>query len=241
MVHTFFDPAQAATFNELAPRKDSTFEVTYFGMHGLGNTIRTILAVSGAKFKNVVPADWAAEKPKTPFGVMPLLKEIGANGKSIQVAENDAICRYLSRKFDLLGSNAFEETLINTFISSNQGLGMAIMKVFGAKDEESKAQIKATALESSILPWIKYHEQHLADNGSNGHYVGNKLSYADIQVAGLIYMVNGIWGADTISAKNGSSLLKVKANIESIPSFVAWTQTDDFKAFAAANKARAGF
>lgn len=81
MVHAFFNPTQAATFNEVAPRKDSTFEVSYFGIHGLAHTVRTILAVSGAKFTSYVPEDWASEKPKKPFGVIPTLKETSVDGK----------------------------------------------------------------------------------------------------------------------------------------------------------------
>jgi hypothetical protein len=81
MVHAFFNPAQAATFNEMAPRKDSTFEVHYFGIHGPAATTRAILAISGANFKSVVPDDWAAVKTKTPFGVVPILKEISVDGK----------------------------------------------------------------------------------------------------------------------------------------------------------------
>ncbi|KAF9429289.1 hypothetical protein BGZ76_001542, partial [Entomortierella beljakovae] len=91
-VHPYFDLAQAAAFSKLAPKRDSSFELRYFGLHGFGATCRALLAISGANVKNVVPADWAAEKPDAPFGVMPLLKEISADGKTIiNIAESDAI------------------------------------------------------------------------------------------------------------------------------------------------------
>ncbi|KAG0205953.1 hypothetical protein BGX28_002547, partial [Mortierella sp. GBA30] len=81
MVHAYFDPAQAAAFNEAALKRDSQFEVRYFGFHGLGDMARTMLAAGGAKFTNFNPDNWPEEKPKAPFGVMPLLKETTSDGK----------------------------------------------------------------------------------------------------------------------------------------------------------------
>lgn len=242
MVHAFFNPAQAATFNEIAPRKDSTFEVSYFGIHGLAHTVRTILAVSGAKFTSYVPEDWASEKPKKPFGVMPTLKETSVNGKVIEIAEGEAIARYLSRKFGYMGTNVFEETVINQFVSSTHSAANSIFsKYFSAKDPEAKAEVKSKLLTDTIQPWIRIHEQHLADNGSNGHYVGSTLSLADISTAVLINMINGLFGADTVTKEKNPALFKVHANVVSNPSYVAWTQTDSFKTLAAANKERIGF
>ncbi|KAG0049902.1 hypothetical protein BGZ90_007201, partial [Linnemannia elongata] len=68
MVHAYFDPAQAAAFNALAAKKDSTFEIKYFDIHGLGGVSRTLLAISGNKFTSINPEDWASEKPLAPFG-----------------------------------------------------------------------------------------------------------------------------------------------------------------------------
>ncbi|KAG0350589.1 hypothetical protein BG005_009860 [Podila minutissima] len=238
MVHTFFNPAQAATFNEIAPRKDSTFEICYFGIHGLAHVVRTTLAVSGAKFTSYVPEDWASEKPKKPFGVMPTLKETSV----IEIAESDAIARYLARKFGYMGTNAFEETVINQFVSSTNSVANSIfVKYFSAKDPEAKAEVKAKLLADTIQPWMRNHEQHLADNGSNGHYLGSALSLADIATAVQISMINGLFGADTITEEKNPALVKVQTNVLSTPSYIAWTQTDSFKTLAAANKERIGF
>ncbi|KAF9336593.1 hypothetical protein BG006_008054 [Podila minutissima] len=242
MVHAFFNPAQAATFNEVAPRKDSTFEVSYFGIHGLAHVVRTTLAVSGAKFTSYVPEDWASEKPKKPFGVMPTLKETSVDGKVVEIAEGDAIARYLARKFGYMGTNAFEETVINQFVSSTNSVANSIfLKYFSAKDPEAKAEVKSKLLTDTIQPWMRNHEQHLADNGSNGHYLGSTLSLADIVTAVQISMINGLFGADTITEEKNPALVKVQTSVLSTPSYIAWTQTDSFKTLAAANKERIGF
>ncbi|KAF8935284.1 hypothetical protein BGZ52_013177 [Haplosporangium bisporale] len=242
MVHAFFNPAQTAAFNEIAARKDSTFEVYYFGIHGLAHNVRTILALSGANFTSFVPEDWASEKPKKPFGVIPTLKETSVDGKVIEIAECDAIARYLSRKFGYLGTNIFEETVIDQFVSSSRSVQSVIFtKYFGAKTPEAKAEVMTKLMTDTIEPWVRYHEQHLADNGSNGHYVAATLSLADVTTAGVINVVNGLWGADSITEEKTPALWKVYANVVSTPSYIAWTQTESFKTLAAGNVKLLGF
>ncbi|KAG0021103.1 hypothetical protein BGZ81_009067 [Podila clonocystis] len=229
MVHAFFNPAQTSTFNEIAPRKDSTFEVHYFGLHGLGHYVRTILAVSNANFTSVVPEDWATEKHKKPFGVIPTLKETSVDGKMLEIAECDAIARYLSRKFGYLGTNAFEETVIDQFVSSSRSVFNAIAtKYFDAKTPEAKAEVRTALMERHIEGWLSHHERHLTENGTNGHYLGARLSLADFTTASLIDLVNVVWG-DVITEKTHPALWKVFANIVQSPSYVAWTQTESFK------------
>ncbi|KAF9933778.1 Glutathione S-transferase S1 [Mortierella alpina] len=241
MVHAFFDPAQAAAFNAAASKKDSQFEVRYFALHGLGNITRVLLASSGAKFTNFNPEDWPAVKPEAPFGVMPLLKETTSDGKVIQIAESDAIERYLSKKFGYYGDDIFEETLVNTFVANdNDVLG----KIFGylmIKDAEQKAEAKEKVFTGAVANWIKNHELHLKNNGSNGHYVGNKHTLADFKTAQLIQIILGLSGQDLISEKQTPALFKVKTTVDNMPLLAAWRATDEFKALAEKNKELLGF
>ena len=236
MVHAFFDPAQTAAFNEAALKRDSDFEIRYFGLHGLGDMARMMLAAGGAKFTTINPENWAEEKPKAPFGVMPLLKETTSDGKVIQISESSAIDRYIAKKFGFLGDNAFEENLVNTFVSNDQSLQDQIfVKYLRIKDVEEKAEAKKLLVENSVAPWIKNHEQHLQANGANGHYVGNKTTMADFKTAMMVRMVQGIIGEDIISQKKTPALLKVKTQVDNIPSLAAWRTTDEYKALAEKN------
>ncbi|KAG0063572.1 hypothetical protein BKA57DRAFT_457036 [Linnemannia elongata] len=243
MVHAFFDPAQTAAFNALATKKDSTFEVKYFGFHGLAGVTRTLLALSGCKFTSVNPEDWASEKPHTPFGVMPLLTETSADGKTtIHVAETGAIERYLARKFGLLGSDAFEEVLVNTFVSNNHSLQWAILsKYFIPKDPEVKAANKESLITSNIVPWIKYHEEHLSTNGGNGHYVGNKVSFADVTTDFVIGLIQGVTGEEFVSKTKTPAIWEVREKLNKIESVAAWKKTEEFKELNEKNFATLGF
>ncbi|KAF9952822.1 Glutathione S-transferase S1 [Mortierella alpina] len=241
MVHAFFDPAQAAAFNAAASKKDSHFEVRYFAIHGLGNMARVLLAAGGAKFSNFNPENWPAIKPEAPFGVMPLLKETTSDGKVFQIAESDAIERYLSRKFGFYGDNLFEETIINSFVSNDNDI---VGKIFGylfIKDAEQKAEAKEKVFTGAVASWVKNHELHLQNNGANGHYVGNKQTLADFKTAQLIEIIQGLSGQDLISETLTPALMKVKATVDKIPSLAAWRATDEFKVFAEGNKAAIGY
>lgn len=242
MVHAYFNPDQTALFDEMVARKDTTFEVHYYGIHGLASAVRTVLAACGATFTSVVPADWAAAKAKSPFGVFPTLTETAPDGKEIHIAETDAIMRYLCRKYGLLGRNVFEETVINTFASStNHVLGRELYKYFTNTDPDAQAAIKEKLFNEPIKYWLEFHEKHLRDNGSNGHYVGSTLSFADVQTVNLIQIVDVLYGGDVVTEAKTPALWKVKTTLEAIPSYAAWTQTESFKALSAKNKEILGF
>ncbi|KAF9925465.1 Glutathione S-transferase S1 [Linnemannia zychae] len=243
MVHAYFDPAQRAEFNALARKTDSTFVIKYFGLHGLGGVCRTILALSGNKFTAETPEDWATEKPKAPFGVMPLLTEISADGAhTLQVAESDAIERYLSHKFGLLGQDEFENVLVNTFVSSTQSLQNQILfKYSVVKEPELKAAAKEPLVTKSIIPWVEYHEKHLKENNSNGHYVGNKVTLADIKTDFVIGLIQSVTGEDLVSESKTPAIWEVRKKLNEQKHLMAWKATDEYKALSEKNLALLGF
>ncbi|KAF9997414.1 Glutathione S-transferase S1 [Entomortierella chlamydospora] len=236
-VHPFFDPAQVAAFDELTPKKDSTFELTYFGLHGFGSIIRVILVLSGAKFTNKIPADWPSEKPLAPFGVMPLLKETSADGKTtINICESDTIERYLAKKFDLVGDNAFEETIINSYVNNTNALMMYIFYAYYRlkdRDPALKAEVREE-LAGPFAVWANLNEKHLVANGSNGHFVGNKLTLADIKAAYVLGIVQSIREND-VTEESHPALWKVKNTVDSIPSYKAWRETEEYQTISKTN------
>ncbi|KAF9374134.1 hypothetical protein BGX21_004232 [Mortierella sp. AD011] len=199
MAHPLFDPAQAAAFNELALKRDSTFELRYFGLHGLVLTGRIIVV------------------------------KTSAGGKiTINVAESDTIDRYLAKKFGMAGDNAFEKTVINSYLNNPIGMILKIyLKVFAVRDPALKAEAKEQLLNGPIPTWIKFFEQHLAENGSNG---GNKITLPDIKTDIINVIKEG-----TITKESHPSLMKVKTTLDLIPALKAWRATDEYKAFSEFN------
>ncbi|KAG0269595.1 hypothetical protein BGZ95_002010 [Linnemannia exigua] len=235
MVHPFFNPAQAAAFDALAPKTDSTFEVRYFHVHGQGGMSRTLIAIGTgghSRLTNVHEGDWPEHKPTTPFGVMPLLTETSADGKTkLQIAESDSIERYLARKFGLFGNgSAFEEVLVNTFANNTQALIMEIFNKFAlVEDAEVKAANKGSLITDHIARWIKHHEEHLQANGANGHYVGNKVTLADVKTEYVISMILGVSGDELVSAEKTPAIWRIREEMDKVEGVAAWKASEEYK------------
>lgn len=256
MVHKYLDPANAKTFDALALKTDSKFDLYYFGVHALGATCRTILAISGANFETTAPANdtWVTQyKPMTPFGVMPILRETSMDGSLIlNITESDAIERYLSRKFGYLGKTPYEEMVINMFNCSNQWMmNNLFQKYFSVSENpELKAENKAKLVSTQIPDWIKYHEQHLSENPvavaqgqkhGNGHYVGDNYSLADLKTVFLIDSIQGMTGEGLISSEKTPALWKVKQVVEEKDSVKAWKETAAYKEISEHNYTAMGY
>ncbi|KAG0227113.1 hypothetical protein BGX31_007075, partial [Mortierella sp. GBA43] len=173
------------------------------------------------------------EKPLTPFGLMPVLKETSADGKTtIHIAESDAIERYLAKKFGFAGDNIFEETVINQYVSNATGIVLSIFsKYFGLKDEAQKKEALETIITGPLTNWAARNEEHLVANGSNGHFVGNKVTLADIKIAYIIRIFQGVSDERVISQAKTPAILKVKNAVEALPGVQKWIASADYIKF----------
>ncbi|KAF9434300.1 hypothetical protein BGZ76_008241 [Entomortierella beljakovae] len=208
-----------------------SFRIFYFPIEGLGQTARDILAFGGAKWESVFPEKWATEKDKTPFGCLPVLF-INKGGKEVHISEVSVIDSYLANHFGLLGDNLYEESLIKAFHSSS----MTLIATFSTSVAWNvpEAQEKAFGyFKMATLPnWIKTHERHLVDNGSNGHYIGDKLSLADIKTSNAIdHLAHQPNGKEMIEMIRASpSIWKVKETVDA--KLAKWRACEDFKKLA---------
>ncbi|KAI7823579.1 hypothetical protein BC939DRAFT_492979 [Gamsiella multidivaricata] len=210
---------------------ESTFKFLYFGLHGRGELIRNLLAYGGAKFEEL-SLDWPAMKKDTPFGVLPVLYETTSDGTVLELSESQAIERHLARKFDLLGSNSWENHLVDRYYTSMETLSVNFFKVLFAPLE--KRNYEAEAFYRDHLPrWIAAHEAHLAKNGTNGHYVESQFTLADLKTAlmvdrillmvpkGLEERVRGL-----ISEERTPGLWKVKETVNAHPRIAEWKKSE---------------
>ncbi|KAF9115759.1 hypothetical protein BGX27_006541 [Mortierella sp. AM989] len=240
MLHKFNSDSEIA-FNKASQSQDSTFNLFYFPLHGIAHALRLILATTGAKFESSFPTNWVQDKPTVPFGVLPVLYETVTTKEgdketqeTFEIPEAEAIERYLARKFQLLGNNAWEEMKINAFVSSMKTLMfLAFSRIPTIKDATQKQEMVQDLISKNIPTWVQFHERYLVANGSNGHYVGNKLTLADIQAVTVIQMVLAFTENRVISQELTPALWKVWEGVNGIPSFVSWRETENYKQFDA--------
>ncbi|KAF8942295.1 hypothetical protein BGZ47_006641 [Haplosporangium gracile] len=219
--------------------KPASYKLMYFSILANGATGRDLLTYGGVKWTSIAPANWRAEKDQTPFHVMPLLFVTGENGKTATLAETVVIEHYLAKKFDLLGSNEYEESVIKSLHSSSA----AIQNAFGGSVTWNAPEGKAGGLEfftTAALPtWIATHERHLIDNGNNGHYLGNKLSLADIRTANVIEQFATQPESEALLAiiNKSAPLTKLRDTVVKHPKMAQWRSGSEYKGYYEANVA----
>ncbi|KAF9185456.1 hypothetical protein BGZ50_003047 [Haplosporangium sp. Z 11] len=232
--------ASAASASPSTDDADVTYKIFYLKLHGLAATTRIILAIAGARWESIYPVDWTAEKERTPLGAMPILYEThSSTGLTLEIPESEVIERYLARKFRLFGKDAWEETAINVFYcSSNAVMSLYISKVLLAFPD-TKARELEKFVKNAVPTWIVQHEKWLARNGTNGFYVGDQLSIADIRSVVCVDRFMTIPECkDMFSPEKTPGLFKLKANLEANPRYAAWIASPEFEAINVSTRQR---
>ncbi|KAF9578799.1 hypothetical protein BGW38_005234 [Lunasporangiospora selenospora] len=225
-----------------ATNTKSTYKFLYFPLNGRGETIRNLLAYGNVDYEDVI-ADWPAMKKDTRFGCVPVLFETTASGTVLEFSESQAIERYLARKFGLLGSNEWEEHLVNEYVNSvDTTAGNALTKILFAP-VETRNKSAEEFYKSQLAPWIQIHEGHLKANGGNGHYVGDKFSWADIKLSTAINVLLTMVpkGLEKeiealINPEATPNIWKVREAALAHPSLGEWLKSDKLVQYSVANK-----
>ncbi|KAF9431530.1 hypothetical protein BGZ76_000193 [Entomortierella beljakovae] len=225
--------AQAALLD--AP--DCTYSLLYFDTIGVQGSIQNMLAIAGAEWNQLYPQDWENEdkldKTSTPFEVMPVLYVHAKDGsQTVAIAECKIIENYLAKKYKFLGKNLYEETLINSFVSSSASLLEEFISTAAnlkASPEVKQEQV-GIFLTVKAPNWIRIHEAHLKANGLNGHYVGDNITLADLRAVGVIDLILRFPpAASMITPETAPGLSKLKQVTDNHPKIIEWRNTSLFK------------
>ncbi|KAF9914019.1 hypothetical protein BX616_009125 [Lobosporangium transversale] len=232
----------AETVSRLGRVKENKYQLLYFHIHGVVTGLRAMFAMSDADYTFTHPVDWKAEKPNTPLGAMPVLYEtVPATGETVELAELSVIEFYIGSKYGWTGDNVWENNLIRMYHSSTQSMfDKLVTTVVRAPKENYDQMMEIWA--GSILPeWVEYHERALKKNGSNGHYVGNKLTLADIKTATCIDNIITLTGDRHISREKTPAIMAVYDHLESLPKYAEWKASEQWKTYAENNKQYCNF
>ncbi|KAF9176405.1 hypothetical protein BGZ51_000699, partial [Haplosporangium sp. Z 767] len=222
--------------------QDNSFEFYYFKMHTHGATPRALLAYGNAKWSAIYPDNWVEhDKPLTKFGTLPILYEISPDGTTvIEHAEAMAIEIRLARKFNLLGTNSFEESQILGFFSNTRAIMHRLEDAYFCRNA-LRTEERDNFIDNKLKQWIHTHEQALAKNGSNGHYVGNKVTLADIKTAVALdsllsrqYKFKGFEMIQKMITKEATpNLWKVHETVQEKKSYKDWLESEQYKELTA--------
>ncbi|KAG0296129.1 Glutathione S-transferase S1 [Linnemannia gamsii] len=219
--------------------KDLTFTHMYWELASVGSTSRDILVYGKANYEFTYPEDEKWEKGMVPtvFSLLPVLRITDRRpsskfeGKGLVLAEASVIDTFLAGRFGLLGDNEWESLAIQTFYSNIHYLRERCFSSVLDVPSELRKKGRDNYMNVQITKFCEDHEYHLKDNGSNGHYVGNKLSLADIHLSNIIHFFSTVtWGKMALDRfQQYESLWKVKENVDKVPAIAEWRQSSIFK------------
>ncbi|KAG4103398.1 hypothetical protein H8356DRAFT_928924 [Neocallimastix lanati (nom. inval.)] len=201
---------------------NSRFEVYYFSIQGRAEYIRLLLTVARATWINKVPSNWPQEKISTEdllYEQLPMLIEHKSSGEEFRLVQMGPIIRYIADTFELKTDCKYKNSLLDSYF---EGLYDIIDKfihvTLNTKSKDLSDAFKDFLNDEFINQNISYQEDILAKNGSNGHYMDNKLTYVDVIAFGLIdasLQSPGLKGL--FSSEKTPNLMKVYDNVAKIP------------------------
>ncbi|KAF9946685.1 hypothetical protein BGZ72_000124 [Mortierella alpina] len=206
----------------------TTYVVKYMNAMGRACASRAMLHLSGAKYTNefVTAEQVAADRAAFPFGKVPVLIVNHPDGTTLELGESIAIEHYLAEKLGFLSSNVDEAARMKSvafniyFELYNHCFAGKIPIQEAVQDPESEFNTKA------LPQFIASHERWLNENGNNGHYFGNELSYPDIALCNWVKIMQGL---GVTQVKETSPIKKVEQTVKALE---AWKgQYDNFHPF----------
>ncbi|KAF8932812.1 glutathione S-transferase [Dissophora ornata] len=227
--------------SRLSQAKDNEYAMLYYPFNGVVTALRAMLAMHAEKYTFIHPEDWPSQRTDSPFGHMPILYETTATGETLELAELSVIEFYLGKKFGLVGSNDWEEQLVRSYTNSTQTLFDKFVVNVVRAPKELQGQLMQLFVEKQVPDWAEFHERHLKANGSNGHYVGDKLTVADIKLATVVDNMIVVTRDKYISREKTPAIMAVHDNVEQHPKYAAWKASDEWKAYAEETKRRFNF
>ncbi|XP_060519304.1 glutathione S-transferase-like [Cylas formicarius] len=193
-----------------------SYKLTYFNLTALGEPIRFLFHYGGIDFvdNRIEKADWPALKPKTPYGVLPLLE---IDGKQV-LHQSVAIARYVAKVVNLVGKNDLENWEIDAAVDTVNDVRAKLAAAAFETDETRKAALFET-LKDDTLPFFLSRLDSQA-KANKGYLAVGRLTWADLFFVGILDFLNILAQQDLVAAY--PNLQAVRKNVLAINSIKAW-------------------
>ncbi|XP_004696411.1 glutathione S-transferase A4-like [Echinops telfairi] len=191
----------------------------YFRGRGRMESIRWLLAGAGVEFEEVFlekreQYEKLENDGRLLFGQVPLVEMDG-----MELTQTRAILSYLAAKYNLYGKDLKERVRIDMYVDGTLDLMMMIALLHFKNPEEQEENI-ALIMKKAKTRYLPVFEKILKDHGED-FLVGNKFSWADIQLIEAILMVEEL----RASVLSDFPLLKAfKTRISNIPTIKKFLQ-----------------
>ena len=192
------------------------YKLIYFDLRGRAEFIRLIFAQADVQYKDVriKMQDWPSLKPKTPFGMLPVLE---VDGK--QIGGTQVIARYVAEKHGLAGSNDLETALVASVVDAVSDLLTKVSRYMHEKDECSK-ETQRKDLEEKYIPETFGHVEKFCAENKDGWLIGSKPTYGDLGVYSTLEQMQEIF--PKLGLDKYPKLSQLMKKVEGLPNVAKW-------------------
>ncbi|KAJ3281313.1 hypothetical protein HK104_000088 [Borealophlyctis nickersoniae] len=162
-----------------------SLKLTYFNIKARAEPIRLALTIAGIPFEDerIERDSWPALKPTTPFGQLPVLTIVDG-GKTTQLAQSDAILRYVGRLGKLYPDDPLEAARVDQLLGSQHDVGMQLSPTIREPSEPKKLEMRKALIapDSTFTLILKSIDRIVAANGNPGYAVGKSSTIVDLVI-----------------------------------------------------------
>lgn len=153
-------------------------KLTYFDAPvSRGEECRLALHLAGVDFEDerIKQADWAARKPKTPFGVLPVLELPGQP----PLGQTNAILVLVGRRYGLHPKDDFEAARHEAMMHFLEDLRTKLAATMRIEDPEAKKRAREQLAATYIPEWAEHAERQISDTGP--FFGGSAIQVVDLK------------------------------------------------------------
>ncbi|KAJ2887792.1 transferase activity protein, partial [Coemansia aciculifera] len=144
---------------------------------------------TGAKWVLETP-QWPQEKVNQPVGKLPVLVETNKDGTRFVLSDSLAIEQYLVCKHNLCVPEQDRQLVARQTELRNQLNDLfQLTQLIVHVTEPSTRTMFVQKFMTMAKDVVTYHEKCIKENGSNGHYFGNKTTYVDLAWVGTMHAI----------------------------------------------------
>merc|ERR1712018_215191 len=196
----------------------ANIKLTYFNFRGRAEASRLMLAYKGVDYEDnrITQEQWAALKPNTPFGSLPLLCYNG-----MELAQSMTIARFLAHELNMAGKTRCEEAQVDMVVDCIVDLFVSFTALVSEKDETKKAELTKKMGEVTVPNAMCNLEKILCKNGGCW-MVGNDMTWADIEVTNFFMTPLEHHGEEYFG--DNKKLLCLVKKVMNCPNIKAWIE-----------------
>nr|UCR60996.1 glutathione-S-transferase [Aphelinus asychis] len=192
-----------------------SYKLIYFNARGIAEHIRYVLAYAGLDYvdERVPKERWPELKKTLPYGQLPVLE---VNGQ--QIAQSNAIARYLARKYNLAGQDEWQAMQCDVLVDSLGDLRFELLQFQKEEDLFKKEEKKAKFVKETIPFFLNKFEQTIGRNG--GYAVGSTTTWADFVFAVALENFEHMFGGGALESY--PALRSLKQRVHGLPAIAEW-------------------